>query len=148
VCADDGDSAWLVRVWKMSEGLAGSNIGQIIESEDGFLWTTAGGELQRFDGVSFTHYPVDSFAGGAPRKLREITPLRDGGLAMGTFDGEIIRIRDGKVDVSPPILPHSPVRLEALSEDVDGSLLAVFNDESVWQIRGSDSGSRKAVTWA
>jgi signal transduction histidine kinase/ligand-binding sensor domain-containing protein len=137
--AAEPDSAWLVRVWKMSEGLAGNNIAGIVEAKDGFLWTLAGGELVRFDGVKFTHVPVESFAGPPARKIREFTQTRDGGLAFGLFDGTIVRVGAGKVTITPPILPHNQLRLEALSESDDGGLLAVFNDESVWLVRGDEA---------
>ncbi len=133
--AEEADTPWHVRVWKMSEGLGGTNVAGAAETADGFLWIVAGGELARFDGVSFTPFPVESFAGPPARKIREFVRTGDGGLALALFDGTIVVAHEGKVETLPVILPHEQVRLEALSEDRAGGFLVVYNDESVWRVR-------------
>src|SRR5262249_3026651 len=102
--AADNGAAWQGRVGEMSEGLAGNNLAGIVETKDGFLWTLAGSELVRFDGVDFKHVPAESFAGGSPRRIREFVQTRDGGLAFGMYDGTIVRVNAGKVSITPDIL--------------------------------------------
>jgi signal transduction histidine kinase/ligand-binding sensor domain-containing protein len=135
--ASEADAAWLVRVWKVTEGLAGTNVSGVVQTADGFIWVVAGGELARFDGTQFTPVPGTAFGGARGTRIREFVATADGGFAFAMFDGALIRANGNKFQVAAGILPHEQVRLEALSEDGAGGFLVVYNDESVWRVRGN-----------
>lgn len=133
LAADDAEQPWLVRVWKVSEGLSGTNVAGVAQTADGFIWVVAGGELARFDGATFVPYPSDKYMAGPTRKIREFIGTSEGGLALATYDGRIVRLNGGEPYILPVVVPHER-RLEALTEDDDGNFLIVYNDESVWRV--------------
>jgi len=136
LCAEEAELPWLVRVWKMGEELAGNNVAGVIESRDGFIWLVAGGKLTRFDGVSFRQFPIEAPDDPAGLRIREFTPLRDGGLAFALYNGALARVDGaGKFEVLNRELVDPEARVEALREDTDGSLLITCNNESVCRLR-------------
>lgn len=142
--ADENDSPWLVRVWKTSDGLAGNYISGVAETADGFLWTVAGAELARFDGVNFQRFSTDEFARLPGRKIRDFVRLRNGDLVFVLTDGAVARAHAGQIELSYPDLPEGKARLESLAEDPAGGLFLVFSDESVWRLRDNHAAQLTA----
>jgi signal transduction histidine kinase/ligand-binding sensor domain-containing protein len=128
--------SWLVRVWTMGDELAGNNVVGVLESPDGFIWTVAGSELARFDGAAFKRFPSELFGPGTGFRIREFTSLRQGGLALALMNGMIARAQNGRIDILNRDLGDQRVRVEALFEDLDGSLLVIAgSDDSVYRLR-------------
>jgi signal transduction histidine kinase/ligand-binding sensor domain-containing protein len=133
--ADDRDPAWFVRVWKTSEGLAGDYVAGVIQTDDGFLWILAGGQLEQFDGVKLKRFTLEAVGGGSEHRIREFVRTRDGGMAFALFDGSLVRVnRNGQQTVAT--LPQS--RVEFLFEE-PGGFLVVFRDATVYRIRDGRS---------
>lgn len=130
--AAEPDSAWSVRVWKTDDGLAGNNVTGVAEGPDGFLWIVAGARLARFDGAQLED-ATSAGALGPERRLRTVHRLRNGDLAVLTFEGEVLRAGQGRITE----LPFEPpaARGDDLAEAEDGSLLVTYQNGTVhrWQ---------------
>ena len=55
--------AGFARVWQTDDGLLNNNIHAIVQTPDDFLWLSTPVSLMRFDGVSFTPFPVKDYTG-------------------------------------------------------------------------------------
>ena len=127
------DSAWSVHVWKTEDGLAGNNVTSLAEGADGYLWLVAGGRLVRFDGVSLEDYPPPGLSADQAQKVRSVRRLRDGGLAVLTTDGIVVRAGSGRTTVLSAELP-SDARADTLAEDEAGGLLIAFENGQVCRL--------------
>ncbi len=68
---------YVVDHWGLEDGLPSEFIRDLVQTSDGYLWMISGGQLVRFDGLSFT-----TFQGGTPGDPLGIP----GGLAAGRGD--------------------------------------------------------------
>jgi signal transduction histidine kinase/ligand-binding sensor domain-containing protein len=130
--AQGADSAWFVRVWKTGEGFAGDYVGAVAQTNDGFLWILAGGQLERFDGVKLRRFAIDPVAGSTERRIREFLPTRGGGFAFVSFDHALVQVVGQRQETLATDLPRQ--RMESMFEDSSGFLL-VYGDTSVWRCR-------------
>lgn len=133
--ADDRAIPWFVRVWKVSEGLAGDYIAGIAQTDDGFIWVVGGGRLERFDGAALLHCPISSFAERPDDRIREMVRTQDGGLALALFDGTLLHVGHEGVQTIATGLAHENLRMEALCQAPDATYYATFSDGSVYQVR-------------
>ncbi|MBX2826988.1 MAG: hypothetical protein KTR22_02430 [Flavobacteriaceae bacterium] len=109
------------------DGLGGGRINDIVEDDEGNVWFSTYGGLSKFDGNSFTNYPVK--AGPVDNDLWALVIGNDGNFWMGTSEG--IARYDGKefthfpiplaeVEDLNPIL--SPRRISSIMEDDLGNI--------------------------
>ena len=114
--------------WRIQDGSAPSGMYAITQTSDGFLWfLSSRGEIFRFDGVQFRHWPIpDAESIG---RIRNIVADRGGGLWVLGAEG-IAHLNDGVVT--------SHFRLDGLeanplntSQDSDGSIWVVRGDNGI-----------------
>ena len=77
-------------VWKVQDGFArGPNA--ITQTNDGYVWISGGGDLLRYDGVTFTPLPPQqSFQ--TTQGINSLLGSRDGSLWMATYQGGFSRL--------------------------------------------------------
>ena len=85
------------RYWQVEEGLPQSYVTAIRPSPDGYLLVGTAEGLVRFDGLQFRPLQVDASLKLANRWISALLTARDGSLWVGTFDGELIELRAGKL---------------------------------------------------
>jgi len=88
-------SPFVVRSWKVEDGLPHNSVNAILQTRDGYLWLATSDGLARFDGVHFTVFGLQE---GLP-SLRTLALLedRDGALWIGTGRG-VCRLQNGQFD--------------------------------------------------
>jgi len=79
--------------YNVQQGLAQSNIYDIIQDDDGYVWLGTAGGVSRFDGVNFVNYTTED--GLADNGVKSIVQSRDGRIWLGHIGGGISRIKDG-----------------------------------------------------
>lgn len=116
------DSWWFTRVWQTDDGLLNNNIHAIVQSRDGFLWLVTPTSLTRFDGVSFSQFPVKDYTGVTPHNIRTVLYDSSGVLWIVPNLGGMIGLNS---DFSLARLPKSGLPASApasLTQADDGSL--------------------------
>lgn len=114
------DSTWFTRVWQTDDGLPDNNVQAIVQGRDNYLWLVTPAGLTRFDGVSFSRFPIQDLTGTSDVHIKMFS--RTGVLWMVSDDGTVMGL---KPDFSTVTLPqaglptHAPV---TLAEEADGSL--------------------------
>ncbi len=102
----------------LKEGLPQSQVSDIVQDRDGYLWISTWGGLARYNGESFASYFVED---GLPsNRVQELLVDRGGALWIGTGSGLAVW-RDRRLQrVSHPAFDGE--RCRALAEDADGRL--------------------------
>jgi signal transduction histidine kinase/ligand-binding sensor domain-containing protein len=109
-------------VWKVQDGLPrGPNV--ITQTNDGYVWISAGGDLLRFDGVTMTPLqPQKSFP--TTEGINRLLGSRDGSLWMATYQGGLSRLnKDGEAFSIP--IRHGAVH--SIIEDQSGTIWITRN---------------------
>lgn len=86
--------------WQVEQGLPHSYVSAIRQSRGGHLLVGTDEGLARFDGVSFSTVPAEPAARLSRRWISALLTARDGALWVGTFDGWLLRLRDGRIEFS------------------------------------------------
>lgn len=83
--------------WQVEQGLPQSYVPSIQLAPDGYLLVGTAEGLARFDGISFRPLNTDPSLRLGQRWISALLTARDGSLWIGTFDGALIQLRDGRV---------------------------------------------------
>ncbi len=83
--------------WQAEQGLPQSYVPSIRSAPDGYLLVGTAEGLVRFDGLSFRAFKADPALRLASRWISALLTARDGTLWVGTFDGELIELRAGRM---------------------------------------------------
>src|SRR5512143_378226 len=88
-------AAFVVRSWRVEDGLPHNSVNAILQTHDGYLWLATNDGLGRFDGVRFTIFGLRE---GLP-SLEVLTLLEDrnGALWIGTSLG-LGRLQNGRFE--------------------------------------------------
>ena len=117
------NSAWFTRVWQTDDGLLNNNIHAIVQSRDDYLWVVTPVSLMRFDGASFSQFPIKDFTGLIePHNIRTLLYGRKGVLWIVPNIGTVVGLNP---DFSVAALPKADLPASApsaLAEDGDGWL--------------------------
>jgi ligand-binding sensor domain-containing protein len=122
--------------WTEDDGLPSTAITSLVQTADGYLWVATGGQLVRFDGVSF-----DVFNAQTTPALRDRVDYLHVGLGdtlwIALADGSVLSMADGRFAV----LGRMPGREHArLLQQVQHSVVVFWDSIMRW-----DGGAFRAV---
>ena len=128
--------------WTPRDG-APSEIRQIVQTPDGFLWLSTGREVYRFDGLRFELWApppewVDRLADGLRGSLLVTS---DGALWMSIGAG-LARIRDGQFAWMPLPIERRRVVVSLVEED-EHHLLLVAGEDGAYRFNRATGESRR-----
>src|SRR5579864_8809589 len=83
-------------VWQAAEGLPQNAVQAIAQTPDGYLWLATQEGLVRFDGVRLTVFDRKTTLEITNYDMRALCVTKDGSLWIGTFLGDLVRMKDGK----------------------------------------------------
>jgi PAS domain S-box-containing protein len=89
-------SEYVHNVWQASDGLPQNAVQAIAQTPDGYLWLATQEGLVRFDGVRLTVFDRKSTREITNNDIRALYVAKDGSLWIGTFLGDLVRMKDGK----------------------------------------------------
>ncbi|MCX6631134.1 MAG: triple tyrosine motif-containing protein [Candidatus Solibacter sp.] len=104
--------------WQIEDGLPHNYVNAIAHAADGYLLIGTDEGLARFDGVRFSPAAVDPALHLDRRWIMSLVPSRQGGFWLGTYDGVIYRIEDGRVKFARTV----GATVQGLFEDSSGAL--------------------------
>ncbi len=112
-------SPFVVRLWKVEDGLPHNSVNAILQTSDGYLWLATIDGLARFDGVRFSVFGLRE---GLP-SLQVLTLLEDhtGALWIGTSVG-LTRLQNGRFETWTTRDGLAGNEVTTLAEDRDGSI--------------------------
>src|SRR5579864_2926669 len=83
-------------VWQAEQGLPQNAAQAIAQTPDGYLWLATQEGLVRFDGVRLTVFDRKTTLEITNYDMRALCVTKDGSLWIGTFLGDLVRMKDGK----------------------------------------------------
>jgi signal transduction histidine kinase/ligand-binding sensor domain-containing protein len=128
------DDRYLVRLWQSEEGLPGNVVRSLVQADDGFIWIATAEGIARFDGTQFELVEQDGDLRPSRFAFRRLFATHDGSIWAATFQGGLMRIRDGKLEsiIADQTTPHPPV-ISQLISDENGGIYLKRNNE-VWTV--------------
>jgi signal transduction histidine kinase/ligand-binding sensor domain-containing protein len=124
-----GPREFTLQTWTREDGLPGSSVTAVAQTSDGYLWVSTFSELARFDGVRFKVIPLEGVQGLGDSPVVHLYADRKGSLWIGTLDGHLVRLRDGR---------FTPVQLRIEGTPLPyGQNLAEAADGKLWALNGT-----------
>ncbi|HUA66107.1 MAG TPA: two-component regulator propeller domain-containing protein [Alphaproteobacteria bacterium] len=133
--------AWLTRVWQTDDGLPDNNVSMVVQGADGYLWIVTPAGLIRFDGESFSPFPIEDFTTWPVPHVRNVLCCRSGALWVASDGGTLIGLNPdfSAIQFSQAELPRRGPH--ALAESADGSIWLGYTpwigiSNSIYRIKG------------
>src|SRR5438093_5526188 len=114
--SSDAGTRYIVSTWTEKDGLPTTQIRDIVQTGDGFLWLATSAGVVRFDGVTFT----SNIAGVPEGEAAVICAAHDGGLWIGMSNGRLMHLSRGRVETFGPDPIVSGIVLSQMVEDTNG----------------------------
>lgn len=134
----------LVKRWAVAQGLPTTNLNNLLQTKDGYLWIASFDGLIRFDGLRFTTFDKNNLseASGGTIELvtngfHELAEGDDGTLWIGTQGAGVLRYRAGRFTAVPLDSSSGPRQLtirSILPEGPDHAWVGV-SDHGVYEVR-------------
>jgi ligand-binding sensor domain-containing protein/signal transduction histidine kinase len=124
------DTGFTVDVFGAAQGLPSSAVLAVTQTRDGFLWAGTQAGLARFDGVRFEVFDENNTPGLNSSQIRRLYEDRETNLWIGTEDGSVLVVKDGKVTSVDIGQRGPPGRLMSICEDKQGSVI-LYTDNGV-----------------
>jgi signal transduction histidine kinase/ligand-binding sensor domain-containing protein len=138
------DSGWFTRMWQTDEGLLNNNIHSIVQSRDQYVWLATPASLMRFDGATFSQFPVKEFTGSIePHNVHILLYSRTGVLWIAPNVGMLAGLNPdfSRVTLPPGVPTNGPA---TMTEGRDGSLWVGYYSRTICRIRGGQVTSFRA----
>ena len=103
----------------------------VLQTRDGYLWLGTYKGLVRFDGVQFEVFNQSTTPGLGNDLIVHLFEDSRGWLWVGTGDGGVTLVREGRVDGLP--IRRGAGRLMAACEDADNSVWLYLSDGQLWR---------------
>lgn len=111
-----------IRIFATDQGLPHDSTLSLAMGHDGALWIGTWGGLTRYDGLEFRTFDRTSAPAVNDNGVLSMAPLADGSLALGMQGGQLVRSKDGVLEV-----------LVGPEQGLDGNLLTVLEGaEGIW----------------
>jgi ligand-binding sensor domain-containing protein/signal transduction histidine kinase len=137
ICAAAND--FVVEVWDVDAGLPHGSVRSIAQTPDGYLWIgTERGGLARFDGARFVTYHIGNTPDFASMEIHKLLVDHQGTLWVGTVEGALFSLRDGRFRVEYQNFQTPGSWLETLVSSSDDEV--VFSTTHGWILHGRRQG--------
>ncbi len=108
--------------WTADRGLPQSTVMGVAQTGDGYIWIATQEGFVRFDGHEFVAYDKNTYPQIVSNLDIAIRGTRDGSLFVGTVNGGVVRMHDGRIDVITDADGLPTNNITALCESRDGSM--------------------------
>ena len=116
---------YVTRWWTTDDGLPGSRVTAILQSQDGYLWLGTRNGLGRFDGVRFTIFNSGNTPEMQSPHFTSLFEAADGTLWIGHETGELTLYRNGKFQACPIHAAWHGGKIEFIFADPAGDIWLV-----------------------
>ena len=96
VWAQNAPVRYLHNSWNTEQGLPQSDVKQLIQTRDGYIWLGTNGGLVRFDGLRFTVFDSGNTPELRSNRILALREDRNGTLWIGTQNGGLTSYSQGK----------------------------------------------------
>jgi len=109
-------------VYTEREGLPQNSARAVLPSRRGDVWVGTDEGLARFDGSRFTVYDRRTAPGMTSNLVFSLAEATDATIWIGTLDGGLLRLRDGRIEPAPLPGPLPDSQIRGLFDDGAGTL--------------------------
>lgn len=113
---------YVSRIWRTEQGLPQNSVNAIVQDDEGYLWIGTFGGLARFDGERMRIYSPADTPGFTSARILCLHESRAGDLWIGTVDGGLTRLRDGRAVTYTERDGLSSDFISSVSEDESGKI--------------------------
>ncbi len=130
--------------YSVNEGLAQSQVRDIVQSDDGYIWIATVGGISRFDGNQFKTYNKSN---GLMNNLTNALFVNDKGALVASCAGGLVHFKDGRISSYTFEAPYESVLVNAFIDQSDRLILGtngrgVLYLDSTKITRSLDLGSK------
>jgi ligand-binding sensor domain-containing protein/signal transduction histidine kinase len=111
--------------WTADNGLPQNGVYSITQTRDGYLWFTTLDGLVRFDGVRFTGFDKSNTKGLTTNRFLSLFADTDDTLWLGSEEVGLVHLAGGQVQTFTTADGLPANQIDAITRDVDGSLLVL-----------------------
>jgi len=119
---DKRPEEYLLNIWTVEDGLPQNTIQALLQTADGFIWIGTPSGLVRFDGLNFKNYTRWDIPGLVDDNITCLYEDHTKALWVGTEDGGVCKLKDGRWDYYSINDGLSSNRIRAISGDFEGSV--------------------------
>lgn len=94
-----------VRTWTVESGLPQSAVTELVRDANGFVWGATFGGMFRFDGRTVRRYTSADLSALSGNSVTALTMEHGGALLVGTPEGRLVRLRNGRLVDTIPLVP-------------------------------------------
>lgn len=129
--------------WTAKDG-APSQIRDITQTKDGYLWIASSQGLDRFDGIKFERYEPRSGGPLPSNNVRALLATNDGGLWISYLNGGVSFLKNGEITNYGEEQGLPSGKIAQMAADADGRIWAagqdglILFDGSRWQRIGAE----------
>jgi signal transduction histidine kinase/ligand-binding sensor domain-containing protein len=114
----------------VENGLPENTVTALAQTSDGFLWCATPSALARFDGSRFEVFDATKIPALASETLRQLHADQDGSLWIGTEEGTLVHLQNGRFESFQPHseetpadpLERKPAAITAITRDAQNTL--------------------------
>ncbi|MGN6642046.1 MAG: sensor histidine kinase [Verrucomicrobiota bacterium] len=138
--ADDADSRFYVRVWRVEEGLPSGKVRSVVQSLDGWIWVATAEGVVRFDGLRFSGFKQAPDSALMQLPARALFSMPNGDIWVNTAKGGLFLWHDKRFRVVWPdddqLTTGSLIRdVDKVVQDGEGNVF-ILAGVDVWKCAG------------
>lgn len=119
------DCPYVIRTWKMEDGLPGNRIRSALQTQDGYLWVGTFNGLARFDGVGFRIFDTVKTPELRDCAIRALYEDARGTLWLGHHNGQFTTYAQGRFTPQDPPAGWPNLEVDGFVEDRTGHVWAM-----------------------
>jgi ligand-binding sensor domain-containing protein/signal transduction histidine kinase len=127
-------SQYISRNWQTEAGLPHNSVNAVAQTKAGYMWVATREGLARFDGNRFQLVHTESFSSHRNRGLTSLCEKKDGSLWIGSDDGSVSLLKEGKVSIMP-VPSDARSRVSSIHESREGSLWIGTETKGLFQFQ-------------
>src|SRR6266404_5282738 len=133
-----GPREFLIQNWTREDGLPGSTVTAVAQTQDGYLWVGTLTGLARFDGVRFVAVDLSRLANQANSAVFSLYVDHQGNLWIGMGDGDLIQFSHGEfTSRATPSRQTADRYVQRIAEDGVGGLWTLNYEGGVSRLAGN-----------
>jgi signal transduction histidine kinase/ligand-binding sensor domain-containing protein len=125
------EAAYVVRNWRVDDGLPHNTVNRVIQDRRGFLWLATGAGIARFDGLQFDEWPLPRASRDASYNIRDLALEHDDAIAFLPASGGILRLKEGNISPHPAAAAFPDRQLVQLFAEPGGALWVVAGGQGL-----------------
>jgi ligand-binding sensor domain-containing protein len=135
--AEREQSDWFYRAWQTEDGLPDNSVSGVTQSPDGYLWVSTNGGTIRFNGNSFSAFPLRKIPALPSQQVRTMFMDRLGHLWLAMERGPVLRVGEYSYRSFDKDDGITGEKTQSITDDANAQLWVAYS-RNVLLIRGDE----------